>query len=316
MEKVQEAINTLNKIVDNHTPIKLASQRKQRQLNKPWLTKGILKSVKRKQKMYRTHFLSKDLQKIREDKHYAAILSHLKNKSKTEYYNMQFAKYKDNLKQTWKLIGTLVKRKTKGQTFPTRITHNNRTFTQEKDIAELFNNFFVNIGPTLAKEIKTDHTDPLQYIESTPSNSFYLAPVTQTQVFTLFAGLKENKASLIVPNKLIKLATEQLSAPFTEIYNESILSGEFPEIFKISKVTPIFKSGSLSELGNYRPIAVISPFSKVLERLVYDQLVSCLEKECLLFNFQFGFRKGYSTEYAILETVEKLKSAVDDQKIT
>ena len=80
-EKVQEAINTLNKIVDKHAPIKLASQSKQRQLNKPWLTKSILKSVKRKQKMYRTHFLSKDLQKIGEYKHYAAILSHLKNKS-------------------------------------------------------------------------------------------------------------------------------------------------------------------------------------------------------------------------------------------
>ena len=130
----------------------------------------------------------------------------------------------------------------------------------------------------------------MQFIESTPSNNFYLAPVTQTQVFTLFAGLKGNKVSLIVPNKLMKLATEQLSAHFTEILNqfESILSGEFPEIFKISKVTPIFKSGSLSELGNYRPIAVISPFSKVLERLVYDQLVSYQEKECLLFNFQFG----------------------------
>ena len=96
---------------------------------------------------------------------------------------------------------------------------------------------------------------------STPSNSLYLAP---------FAGLKGNKVSLILPNKLIKLATEQLSAPFTEIYNESILSEEVPEIFKISKVTPIFKSDSLSELGNYRPIAVISPLSKVLERQVYD----------------------------------------------
>lgn len=85
MEKVQEAINTLNKIVDKHAPIKLASQSKQRQLNKPWLTNGpkILKSVKRKQKMYRTHFLRKDLQKIGEYKHYAAIRSHLKNKSKT-----------------------------------------------------------------------------------------------------------------------------------------------------------------------------------------------------------------------------------------
>ena len=116
-----------------------------------------------------------------------------------------------------------------------------RTFNQS------LNNFFVNIGPTLAKEIKTDHTDPWKYIEFTPSNKFHLAPVTQTQVSTLFAGLKENRASLNVPNKLIKLASGQLSAPFTEIY-ESILSGEFPEIFKISKVTPIFKSGSVSDL--------------------------------------------------------------------
>ena len=44
--------------------------------------------------------------------------------------------------------------------------------------------------------------------------------------------------------------------------------------------------------------------------------MSYLEKECLLSNFQFGFWKGYSTEYAILETVEKSKSAVEDQKIT
>ena len=58
--------------------------------------------------------------------------------------------------------------------------------------------------------------------------------------------------------------------------------GKVPELFKISKVTPIFKSGAVTELGNYRPIAVISPFSKVLERLVYQQLVSILEKQCLL----------------------------------
>ena len=149
--------------------------------------------------MYRTHFLSKDLQKIGEYKHYAAILSHLKNKSKTEYYNMQFAKYKDNLKQTWKLIGTLVKRKTKGQTFPTRITHNNRTFTQEKDIAELFNNFFVNIWPTLAREIKTDHTDPLQYIESTPSNSFLVQAFCREKSVNLPLIAKESFLTVFGP---------------------------------------------------------------------------------------------------------------------
>ena len=126
------------------------------------------------------------------------------------------------------------------------------TFTNRKDIAELFHRFFfVNIGPTLAKKTKTDHTDPAQYIKSTPVNSFYLAPVTQVQVFALFAGFKDNKASLNVPNQLIKFASELFSMPFTRIYNESILSGEVPAIFKISKVTPIFKSGSMSDLGNY-----------------------------------------------------------------
>ena len=61
----KEAINTLNKIVDKQAPIRLASQSKQRQLNKPWLTKGILKSVKRKQKMYRTLHYQKSV-KVRE----------------------------------------------------------------------------------------------------------------------------------------------------------------------------------------------------------------------------------------------------------
>ena len=64
--------------------MKKASQTKQKQLNKPWLTKGILKSIKRKQKMYRMHFLSKDGQKTREYKHYANVLTCIKNKSKSD----------------------------------------------------------------------------------------------------------------------------------------------------------------------------------------------------------------------------------------
>ena len=49
--------------------------------------------------MYHSHFLSKDFHKVKKYKHYAAVLSHLKNKSKTEYYSMQFSKHKDNLKK-------------------------------------------------------------------------------------------------------------------------------------------------------------------------------------------------------------------------
>ena len=53
---------------------------------------------------------------------------------------------------------------------------------------------------------------------------------------------------------------------------ESIESGIVPDIFKLSKVTPVFKTGAVTDPGNYRPIAVLSPFAKILERLVYNQL--------------------------------------------
>ena len=87
-------------------------------------------------------------------------------------------------------------------------------------------------------------------------------------------------------------------------------------MFKISRVTPVFKNGITTELGNYRPIAIISPFSKILERLVYDQLILFLEKQKILFDYQFGFRKGHSTEHAILETLENFKTAIDENKVT
>jgi hypothetical protein len=65
----------------------------------------------------------------------------------------------------------------------------------------------------------------------------------------------------------------------------------------------------MTESGNYRPISILSPFSKVFERLIYDQLLSFVKKQNVLF--QFGFRKGYSTEQAILEITDYLKTAID-----
>jgi hypothetical protein len=59
-----------------------------------------------------------------------------------------------------------------------------------------------------------------------------------------------------------------LCKPFVKIYNESISTGIVPEIFKISRFTPVYKSGVTTELGNYTPIAIISSFSRVLERLI------------------------------------------------
>ena len=128
--------------------------------------------------------------------------------------------------------------------------------------------------------------------------------------------MNENKASLNIPNKLIKIASSQLAIPFSYIYNQSIRMGIVPDLFKISRITPIYKSGVLTDPNNYRPISILSPFSKTLERIVYNQLLHFLEKNNILLEHQFGFRKGYSTEQAILEITENLNNAIDNKLIT
>ena len=115
---------------------------------------------------------------------------------------------------------------------------------------------------------------------------------------------------------MVRLAFKTLSKPFAFIFNKSISTGIVPDVFKVSKVTPAFKSGTLSDPSNYRPIATLSPFSKALERFIYDQLIKYLDKHDVLFKYQFGFRKNHSTEQAIMEITDNLKASIDSNYIS
>ena len=110
--------------------------------------------------MYTTHFLSNDPVKIAEFKTYSNKLNQLKNVSKKTNFCRHFEMCQSNLKATWKLIGTLTKRKTKSQTIPLRITSN----TNNEDIADQFNKHFIIIGPNLASKIDKSNENSTQYI--------------------------------------------------------------------------------------------------------------------------------------------------------
>ena len=101
------------------------------------------------------------------------------------------------------------------------------------------------------------------------------------------------------------------------LFNNSIESGIVPDVFKTTKVTPVSKAGAVTDPGNCRPIAVLSPFAKkILERLVYNQLNHFLEKDKIIFKHYFGFRKNYFTEQAIVELTVYLKMKLIDNNET
>ena len=137
---------------------------------------------------------------------------------------------------------------------------------------------------------------------------FVTGPVTNAQVLNHFLTLDKNKASLDIPNAMLRMIAPIISPVFTNIY-ESFNTGIVPDILKISRITPIYKSGTVTNPNNY---------PKILDRIVYNQLESYLDKNNIFFEyqFQFGFRKGHSTEQAILEITDSLKTAIDKKEIT
>lgn len=119
-DKMEQFINQLKSITNKHAPIKKVSKSKIKQYtSKPWITNGILKSIKHKQKMYKTHYLSKNPIKIDKYKKYCNSLNKLKTISKSQYYQKQFELSKNNLKYIWQLLGSLINRKTKKTTYNT-----------------------------------------------------------------------------------------------------------------------------------------------------------------------------------------------------
>jgi hypothetical protein len=110
--------------------------------------------------------------------------------------------------------------------------------------------------------------------------------------------------------------TKEISEPLAHIYNLSFSSGIIPEKLKIAVVTPIFKANESNKFENYRPIYVLSCFSKLLEKLMYKRLIKFIDKNDILSEHQYGFRKNRSTEHALIELIDRTTNAIDQGKYT
>ena len=97
--------------------------------------------------------------------------------------------------------------------------------------------------------------------------------------------------------------------------NQSLKSGIFPTKLIIAKVTPIHKKGCKKLQTNYRPISVLPTISKILERVLSDQLTQYFYDHKLFSEQQYGYRKNSSTEIAALELIDRLVRQLDQRDI-
>ena len=102
--------------------------------------------------------------------------------------------------------------------------------------------------------------------------------------------------------------------PLCRIISLSLSTGIFPDALKICKTIPIHKGGLTTDIGNYRPISLLSVFDKIIEKLMHKRIYNFLEEHNILFCNQFGFRKNNSTSLALIQITEKIKESIDNKQ--
>ena len=136
-------------------------------------------------------------------------------------------------------------------------------------------------------------------------------------VLDAIGRLKNGKASGPdkVTIKLAKDAAKFISYPIMCILNSSITNGIFPDVWKAASFTPIHKSGSKSDLNNYRPTSVISVFARMLERLAHDQLFEFLTINNILTSSHAAFRRLNSTTTSLISSTGHWHENMDNNKM-
>ena len=125
--------------------------------------------------------------------------------------------------------------------------------------------------------------------------------------------------ALITTKKFSPPFFKFLAAPMpvlTKLFNIAIEQATFPTIFKTAEVVSVYKNGSKLNCSNYRPIFLLCPFSKLLEKCIYDPLYHYLKRNQLLYEYQFGFRENLSTELAINQIYKDFVRSVESIEIT
>ena len=131
-------------------------------------------------------------------------------------------------------------------------------------------------------------------------------------------NLNEKKAIGIenIPIRFLKMTSEITSSLLSNLFNKCILRGSFPNRLKIAKVTPLYKSGPTHKTTNYRPISILSSFSKIFEKIIYNRLNNYFSTHNVLAKEQFGFRTKHSTNHVISDVTNKLQNLRDNNYST
>ena len=308
--------NKITELLDIHCPYKTKIISKRNTPKKPWITKGLIKSLQTKDKLYKIYISKPTFDNKLNYTKYRNNLNLLLRISKKSYITTKINANKDNTKDMWKTLNNLLGRNKKTQPPDFFTSANGEKLSDNKDIAESFNNFFANIGSELANKIAEppdNFKSPMS--DHCNSSSLFLYPTSPDELLKISSKLKNSNSSGAddISNNLLKQIIPSICEVLSYIFNLSFTTGVVPSLLKQAHVTPIFKTGDRHDFTNYRPISILASISKLLEKVVYTRISDFITKHNILTPHQFGFRPKRSTFMAINELYCKVADNLDNK---
>ena len=302
--------NKIHKAMEDHIP-KRKNGTKVKYPKTYWMSIDLRKSVKKKYRLYRKYLESGKRKKGEKYQAYAKERDEISKKLKQERKNHEkniATKCKQQPKLFWKYINSRLRVKTGISPLKNK---DGKLVCDDQGKAEILNSYFSSV---FTKE-DTDNV-PTIPAKIPPADNCTDVHVSIEEVKKKLSQINPNKAQGPdrVPAQILKELSEELALPLSILFNKSLETGELPADWKKAEVTAIFKKGTKSDPGNYRPVSLTCITCKLLEQFIRDRVVQHMNENKLYSECQHGFRAGRSCMTQLTEVMNDFTKFMDNKE--
>ena len=320
---VQEATNnffaTFDALFDAFFPLTTKNFCKSLNPIEPWMSRGILISRRQKNLLSHTSIKNPTFENKTAFKKFRNLYNQVIRLAKKLHFERLLEINQKNLRKTWQILFSTIHKNNNKKNDLSNLIINDLNVEDPQIMACHFNNFFANIAKKTVENINPSNKSPTDLINQNLNNfKFNVKNLTKSEILEATKLLADKKTPdhTGISSNFVKQTIASFINPLFHILNLSFNSGVVPLQFKIAKVIPIFKSGDKSSMDNYRPISLLSTFSKIMEKIVALRLTSFLDENNILSKWQFGFRAGHSTSHPMIHFLNKITDSLNKKKHT
>ena len=290
--------------------IKTVKRNSNRHRREPWMTDDILADIRRRDRLAKNKRRRTEYKKLRND-----IVKKIRNAEKA-YTGQKIQDSIGDIKKHWKILKETINKANNKEDVTTDFMYQGNLISDVTQNASNFNDFFANIGKETNESVGPADKPPSFYLNKfrkKNEHSILLSDVSSEDVMDVCRNM--NPKNSMDPTGLKQSVVIQdagiIAHVLAHLVNCSLKAGVCPNNSKLARVIPVYKlKGDKQLYDNYRPISLLSSFSKIMERLIYNKIFDFLVRYQIIFKGQFGFQKGRNTTHATLDFVKAIEDAI------